>query len=100
MILPATLDRPVGHDPEWFAAAPRKPGSLPLLPPRSRLRVDLTALHLDAIARGKGIGLLPHWLADKREAHHPGELTPVYPTGSQRRYPSRCSMLTVTSHGA
>ncbi|MCO7245593.1 LysR family transcriptional regulator [Halomonas sp. Mc5H-6] len=48
-------------------------------PPRSRLRVDMTALHLDAIAHGKGIGLLPHWLADKREAHHPGELVPCLP---------------------
>ncbi|QNI03817.1 LysR family transcriptional regulator [Halomonas sp. SH5A2] len=54
-------------------------GNYHFYPPRSRLRVDLTALHLDAIAHGKGIGLLPHWLADKREAHHPGELTPCLP---------------------
>ena len=43
-------------------------------PPRSRLRVDLTALHIDAIARSQGIGLLAHWLTAKREQHHPGEL--------------------------
>lgn len=54
-------------------------GNYHFYPPRSRLRVDMTALHLDAIAHGKGIGLLPHWLADKREAHHPGELTPCLP---------------------
>ncbi|GHE20634.1 LysR family transcriptional regulator [Halomonas urumqiensis] len=45
-------------------------------PPHSRLRVDLPVLHVDAIARGQGIGLLPHWIVAKREAHHPGELVP------------------------
>lgn len=45
-------------------------------PPRSRLRVDLTALHIDAIAGHQGIGLLPHWLVKRREEHHPGELVP------------------------
>lgn len=48
-------------------------------PPRSRLDVDLTLLHVDAIARGRGIGLLPHWLVEQREAHHPGELVPCLP---------------------
>lgn len=48
-------------------------------PPHSRLRVDLTALHIDAIARGQGIGLLPHWLVQKREHHHPGELINCLP---------------------
>ncbi|WP_447926664.1 LysR family transcriptional regulator [Vreelandella sp. EE27] len=43
-------------------------------PPRSRLRVDLTVMHINAIASGQGIGLLPHWIVDQREAHHPGEL--------------------------
>lgn len=45
-------------------------------PPRSRLRVDLTVLHIDAIARGQGVGLLPHWLVEQREHHHPGDLFP------------------------
>lgn len=48
-------------------------------PPRSRLRVDLTALHIDAIARGQGIGLLPHWLVKRREQHHPGDLINCLP---------------------
>lgn len=42
--------------------------------PRSRLRVDLTVLQIDAIAYGQGIGLLPHWVVEKREKHHPGDL--------------------------
>lgn len=48
-------------------------------PPRSRLRVDQTLLHLDAIASGQGIGLLPHWLVARREAHHPGDLVHCLP---------------------
>jgi len=47
--------------------------------PRSRLRVDLTALHIDAIAYGQGIGLLPHWVVEKRERHHPGDLVNCLP---------------------
>ncbi|WP_249978651.1 LysR family transcriptional regulator [Vreelandella olivaria] len=48
-------------------------------PPHSRLRVDLTLLHIDAIAYGQGIGLLPHWLVERREHHHPGELINCLP---------------------
>ncbi|MGO3057899.1 LysR family transcriptional regulator [Halomonas sp. AOP43-A1-21] len=48
-------------------------------PPHSRLRVDLTALHIDAIASGQGIGLLPHWLVERREQHHPGDLINCLP---------------------
>ena len=47
--------------------------------PRSRLRVDLTALHIDAIAYGQGIGLLPHWVVEKRERHHPEDLVNCLP---------------------
>ena len=54
-------------------------GEYAFSPPRSRLRVDLTALHIDAIACGQGIGLLPHWLVEKREQHHPGELINCLP---------------------
>lgn len=43
-------------------------------PPVSRLRVDLPVLHMDAISRGQGIGLLPHWMVERRERHHPGQL--------------------------
>lgn len=47
--------------------------------PRSRLRVNLTVLHIDAIAYGQGIGLLPHWVVGKREQHHPGDLVGCLP---------------------
>lgn len=47
--------------------------------PRSRLRVDLTVLHIDAIAYGQGIGLLPHWVVARREKHHPGDLVRCLP---------------------
>ncbi|ABE60026.1 transcriptional regulator, LysR family [Chromohalobacter israelensis DSM 3043] len=51
-------------------------GEWDLTLPPSRLRVDQYVLHIDAIARGGGLGLLPHWMAEKRLQHHPGSLTP------------------------
>lgn len=42
--------------------------------PPWRMRVDQTVLHGDAIARGLGLGLLPHWMAEQRERAHPGTL--------------------------
>ncbi|MCG6658810.1 LysR family transcriptional regulator [Halomonas campisalis] len=48
-------------------------------PPDSRFRVDQHMLHGDAIARGHGLGLMPHWLAAKREAAHPGSLHACLP---------------------
>ena len=53
--------------------------SLAFHPPRSRLRVDLALLHMDAIARGQGVGVLSHWLVQQREQHHPGELIVCLP---------------------
>ncbi|AYF34253.1 LysR family transcriptional regulator [Vreelandella alkaliphila] len=47
--------------------------------PHSRLRVDLTVLQIDAIAYGQGIGLLPHWVVEKREQYHPGDLVSCLP---------------------
>ncbi|MCE0733542.1 LysR family transcriptional regulator [Halomonas sp. G15] len=54
-------------------------GAFCFRPPRSRLRVDLPVLHVDAIARGQGIGVLPEWIVAAREAHHPGELVACLP---------------------
>ncbi|OLO02829.1 LysR family transcriptional regulator [Salinicola socius] len=65
----------------------------------SRLRVDQLALHADAIARGQGVGLMPHWMAERRLQHHPDTLvqclgewqasplpvTLLYPYGHQPR---------------
>lgn len=43
-------------------------------PPGSRFRVDQPMLHIDAIAGGGGLGVLPCWIAESRERAHPGEL--------------------------
>ncbi|NWN83687.1 MAG: LysR family transcriptional regulator [Halomonas sp.] len=48
-------------------------------PPRSRFRVNLPVLHVDAIARGQGIGVLSEWLVAAHEERHPGELVPCLP---------------------
>ncbi|QJQ95891.1 MULTISPECIES: LysR family transcriptional regulator [Halomonadaceae] len=50
-------------------------GEYHLIPPRTWLSVDQHALHIDAIARGKGIGIMPHWMAQQRLKHHPDTLT-------------------------
>ncbi|MCL7929509.1 LysR family transcriptional regulator [Halomonas llamarensis] len=52
----------------------REYGSYHYSPPPTRYRVNQMMLHADAIARGRGIGLMPDWLAANREAAHPGEL--------------------------
>lgn len=39
--------------------------------PKSRLTVDQYILHAEAIIRGKGVGLLPHYFAEKHLARHP-----------------------------
>ncbi|WP_458524394.1 LysR family transcriptional regulator [Onishia taeanensis] len=51
-------------------------GIIDVAPPPSRLRVDQYAMHLDAIARGRGLGVLPDWMVAQREKAHPGELVP------------------------
>ncbi|MFP8965731.1 LysR family transcriptional regulator [Pokkaliibacter sp. CJK22405] len=45
----------------------------------SRLRVDRQILQSDAIQRGSGIGLMPHWLVEKRNLHHPDAIVPCLP---------------------
>ncbi|WP_108444981.1 LysR family transcriptional regulator [Halomonas denitrificans] len=69
----------LGHSRRGLRLHHAEQGSVHFRPPRSRLSVDLTLLHVDAIARGQGIGLLPHWLVEQREAHHPGDLVPCLP---------------------
>lgn len=39
--------------------------------PKSRLTVDQYILHAEAIIRGKGVGLLPHYFAEKQLNRHP-----------------------------
>ncbi|WP_306168565.1 LysR family transcriptional regulator [Halomonas sp. MMSF_3323] len=52
----------------------RHGGTVHFQPPASRFRVDQSMLHIDAIARGRGLGILPVWTTEARECHHPGEL--------------------------
>lgn len=54
-------------------------GSFPLVLPSSRMQVDRMVLQGDAIAKGQGLGLMPHWLAEQRLHHHPGTLAPCLP---------------------
>ncbi|GED21484.1 LysR family transcriptional regulator [Halomonas halmophila] len=74
-------------------------GQVDIRSPGSRLRVNRLVLQSDAIARGQGLGVLPNWMAERRNAAHPGQLerslaswqvspTPVsllYPHGHQPR---------------
>ncbi|ELV8648226.1 LysR family transcriptional regulator [Vibrio fluvialis] len=43
---------------------------------KSRLQSDNLAMQADAIAKGRGIGLLPTWVAKGFEKNHPGSLEP------------------------
>ncbi len=51
-------------------------GSHVLSTPERSLTVDQFCLQGDAIARGQGLGLVPHWLAQRRLAAHPGDFEP------------------------
>lgn len=83
-------------------------GIVDVAPSPSRLRVDQYSMHIDAIARGRGLGVLPDWMVAGREQAHPGELmacletwrpadlpvTLLYPFGHQpRRVTSFLEML-------
>ncbi|NWO08144.1 MAG: LysR family transcriptional regulator [Alteromonadaceae bacterium] len=47
-------------------------GSYPVAIPARRLTVDQLCVQGDAIAAGRGLGLMPHWLAERRMEAHPG----------------------------
>ena len=49
-------------------------GSCPIRPRAGRFSVDQYCVQGDAIAAGRGVGLIPHWLAERRLAAHPGQL--------------------------
>lgn len=44
--------------------------------PASRLKVDSLVLQADAVVRGRGIGVLPNWYAQRYEQAHPGSFVP------------------------
>ncbi|WP_346796073.1 LysR family transcriptional regulator [Halomonas sp. Bachu 37] len=54
-------------------------GSYRFSPPISRLKVDQHCLHNDALAQGRGLGVLADWLAARREDAHPGCLQRCLP---------------------
>lgn len=54
-------------------------GSYPLKPSGSGLRVDQFTIQGDAIVRGRGLGLMPHWLVSRRNRAHPDALVPCLP---------------------
>ena len=56
------------------------------LPP-SRLTVDQYALHADAIARGKGVGLLPYYFAKKHLHRHPDVFVSCLPEWKGKTLP-------------
>ncbi|REG84947.1 LysR family transcriptional regulator [Marinomonas pollencensis] len=47
--------------------------------PDSRLIVDQFTLHVDAMIRGNGVGILPHYLVDMRARHHADSLVNCLP---------------------
>ncbi|WP_165857250.1 LysR family transcriptional regulator [Marinobacter sp. JSM 1782161] len=49
-------------------------GIYPLKPSQPSFRVDQFTLQGDAIVRGRGLGLMPHWLVALRNRHHPGAM--------------------------
>ncbi|WP_328187152.1 LysR family transcriptional regulator [Marinobacter sp. OP 3.4] len=46
-------------------------GPYPIMPRAGRFSVDQYTVQGDAIAAGRGVGLIPHWLAEKRLQAHP-----------------------------
>lgn len=51
----------------------------PLSPPKRAFTVDQFSVQGDAIADGRGLGLMPNWLVERRLRAHPGTLVPCLP---------------------
>lgn len=51
-------------------------GSYPLSLPETAFTVDQFVVQGDAIAKGRGLGLMPHWLVERRLEAHPGTFVP------------------------
>ncbi len=47
--------------------------------PGSRILSDQIGMQMEAIVSGHGIGILPDYMASRREQHHPGDLIRVLP---------------------
>ncbi len=62
----------LGDSEEGLQLKHSRLGAYPLNPPEEALTVDQYVLQGDAIAGGRGLGLMPHWLVNQRLRHHPG----------------------------
>ncbi|KAA1174447.1 LysR family transcriptional regulator [Marinobacter salinexigens] len=54
-------------------------GAYPLSPPERGFTVDQLCVQGDAITKGRGLGLMPHWLVERRLTAHPGTLEACLP---------------------
>ena len=54
-------------------------GAYPLAPSGRSFTVDQFCVQGDAIAKGRGLGLMPHWLVERRLRAHPGTLALCLP---------------------
>lgn len=50
--------------------------------PRSRIASDQIGMQLEAIVSGNGVGVLPDYMVQRREQHHPGDLIRILPEWS------------------
>ena len=61
-----------GSEHELVLSHPKQ-GAYPLATPVRTFTVDQSCVQGDAIAAGRGLGLIPHWLACRRLEAHPGQ---------------------------
>lgn len=78
------------HHPEFGSY------SLPAL--ESRLQSDNLAMQADAIAKGRGIGLLPTWFANGFETAHPAASFLASTDGNHSQQKSTASIRSVVIH--
>lgn len=58
-----------------------------MTPSLSRLKVDQYVLQIDAIARCRGLGILPRWMVAQYARAHPGMLVPCLEAGDPPAVP-------------
>jgi len=71
----AWVDMIGSGDPGTVLQHPRQ-GVYPLSLPETAFTVDQFVVQGDAIAKGRGLGLMPHWLVERRLEAHPGTFVP------------------------
>lgn len=66
----------LGNDSSGSMLQHSSEGAHPLGPSKRTFTVDQFCVQGDAIAGGRGLGLMPHWLVKRRLGAHPGTLEP------------------------